>query len=114
MEQERRRSGTLERRDVGGETAEQQKVRNALMPLVKAADKLVADGKVGEGAAMYQQAVDGFTAAGMKRPKLKEKLDAAKGSLIIAHHRDASAAAGKKPARRPSQQNACCAAPAKK
>ena len=58
----------------------QQQVEK-LMPLVKAGDALVADGKVAEGVAKYQQALDGFQAAGMKRPKLKEKLDAATAQL---------------------------------
>eukprot|EP01052_Picozoa_sp_SAG31_P035698 SAG31_NODE_4343_length_3333_cov_1.727891_3_plen_59_part_00 len=34
--------------------------------------------------ALYQEAMDGFRGAGFKRPKLKEKMDAAKAQLEAA------------------------------
>ena len=38
-------------------------------------------GQVAEGLAKFQEAMDGFRAAGHKRPKLKEKIDDAKATL---------------------------------
>ena len=42
------------------------------MPLVKQGKALQAAGDLTGALALYQQAMDGFRAAGVKRPKLKE------------------------------------------
>ena len=44
------------------------------MPLVKDGGALEAAGDLAGALALYQQAMDGFRAAGVKRPKLKEKM----------------------------------------
>ena len=54
------------------------------MPLVKEGDKMIKAGQVAEGLAKVQEAMDGFRAAGFKRPKLKEKIDGAKALLAAA------------------------------
>lgn len=65
----------------GGQVAEtqQQKItrlQNQLMPLVKQAEVLEAEGKDLEGAlALYQKALDGFAAEDVPRPKLRQKMD---------------------------------------
>ena len=53
------------------------------MPKVKQGDGRVEAGDVSGGLALYQEAMNGFRAAGFKRPKLKEKIDAAKQMLAL-------------------------------
>ena len=68
------------------------------MPLVKQGDAKVKAGEVAAGLALFQQAMDGFREAGHKRPKLKEKMDAAKELLIEQQvASDAAAAAAPEP-----------------
>ena len=68
----------------GGAKTEGQvlkELEGKLMPMVKQGDALVAEGDPVAGLALYQQAMDGFRGAGFKRPKLKEKMDAAKATI---------------------------------
>eukprot|EP01051_Picozoa_sp_SAG22_P019158 SAG22_NODE_3445_length_1707_cov_1.128731_2_plen_94_part_00 len=65
----------------GGDDGGLKELEKKLMPLVKKGDGLLADGDVTGALALYQEAMDGFRGAGFKRPKLKEKLDAAKAAL---------------------------------
>ena len=58
------------------------------MPLVKEGNSNAEAGDLAGALALYQMAMDGFRAAGMKRPKLKEKMDEVKTSLV--HHWPAS------------------------
>ena len=54
-----------------------------MLPLVKKGDTAQAQGDLDGALALFQEAMDGFRAAGYKRPKLKEKIDAVK-ELIAA------------------------------
>ena len=51
------------------------------MPVVKAGEVLEAAGDLSAAMAKYQEAMDGFRAAGVKRPKLKQKMDAVRLKL---------------------------------
>lgn len=74
-----------------------------LMPLVKRGDEHVKIGEISAGLGLFQQAMDGFRAAGHKRPKLKEKIDAAKEMLIQQQvERDAAAASEPAPEPQPA------------
>lgn len=71
-----------------------KELESELMPLVKQGDDQVKMGNVSVGLGLFQQAMDGFRKAGHQRPKLKEKIDAAKEMLILQQvERDAAAAA---------------------
>ena len=75
-----------------------QEIESELMPLVKQGDEQVKMGNVSVGLGLFQQAMDGFRKAGHQRPKLKEKIDAAKEMLILQQvERDAAAAAAPAP-----------------
>lgn len=75
-----------------------EELESTLMPLVKQGDAKVKAGEVAAGLALFQQAMDGFREAGHKRPKLKEKMDAAKELLIEQQvASDAAAAAAPEP-----------------
>ena len=53
------------------------------MPLVKQGEALEADGNDLEGAlSLYQQAMDGFSAERVPRPKLKEKIDSVAEKIV--------------------------------
>ena len=56
-------------------------VEKQFMPLVKKGDGLQDAGDLDGALALYQEAMDGFRAAGFKRPKLKEKIDDAKAKI---------------------------------
>jgi hypothetical protein len=86
----------------GAKVAEQTlaELEAELMPLVKQGDEQVAAGDVSAGLALYVKAMDGFRGAGHKRPKLKQKIDAAKELLIeqqVAKDAAAEAAAAAEP-----------------
>ena len=59
-------------------------VERKMMPLVKVADGLVVSGELAAAAARYQEALDGFRAAGCKRPKLEKKLEATRAKQLTA------------------------------
>ena len=56
-------------------------VAQELMPLVKQGDGLADGGDLTGALALYQKAMDGFRAQGVKRPKLKAKLDETKAKI---------------------------------
>jgi hypothetical protein len=49
-----------------------------MLPYVKAGEGLEEKGDFAGALVKYQQAMDGFRAQGVKRPKLKEKMDQVK------------------------------------
>ena len=51
------------------------------MPTVKAGEKLEEAGDLAGALAKYQEAMSGFRAEGVKRPKLKEKMDGVKARM---------------------------------
>ena len=51
------------------------------MPLVKEGNDKADAGDLAGALALYQKAMDGFRAEGLKRPKLKEKLDETKAKI---------------------------------
>jgi hypothetical protein len=94
-------AGAKSAKDVAAEPTLQE-LESELMPLVKQGDAKVKAGEVSAGLALFQRALDGFRAAGHKRPKLKEKIDAAKELLIQQQvERDAAAAAEPDPEPKP-------------
>jgi hypothetical protein len=58
------------------------------MPLVKQGQGLQDGGDLAGAMALYQQAMDGFRAAGVKRPKLKQKMVRSRSALsaVLALH----------------------------
>ena len=53
------------------------------MPLVKQGQGLQDGGDLAGAMALYQQAMDGFRAAGVKRPKLKQKMVRSRSALRV-------------------------------
>ena len=51
------------------------------MPLVKKGEGLEESGDLEGALALYQEAMTGFRSEGVKRPKLKEKMDKVKAKM---------------------------------
>ena len=78
-----------------------KELESNLMPLVRQGDEQLRTGEISAGLALFQQAMNGFRAAGHNRPKLKEKIDAAK-ELLIEQQMERDAVASVEPAPEPA------------
>ena len=68
----------------GAAETEDQKIarlQKQFMPLVKKGEGLEESGDLAGALALYQEAMTGFRSEGVKRPKLKEKMDSVKAKM---------------------------------
>jgi len=68
----------------GAAETEDQKIarlQKQFMPLVKKGEGLEESGDLAGALALYQEAMTGFRSEGVKRPKLKEKMDNVKAKM---------------------------------
>ena len=68
----------------GGAESEDEKIarlQKQWMPLVKKGEGLEESGDLAGALALYQEAMTGFRSEGVKRPKLKEKMDNVKAKM---------------------------------
>ena len=68
----------------GGAESEDEKIarlQKQWMPLVKKGEGLEESGDLEGALALYQEAMTGFRNEGVKRPKLKEKMDKVKAKM---------------------------------
>ena len=57
------------------------RLQKQFMPLVKKGEGLEESGDLEGALALYQEAMTGFRSEGVKRPKLKEKMDKVKAKM---------------------------------
>ena len=82
---EEKKLGLLKGGGGGGaaETEDQKiaRLQKQFMPLVKKGEGLEESGDLEGALALYQEAMTGFRSEGVKRPKLKEKMDKVKAKM---------------------------------